>query len=145
MRRINRAADKEDIIKSLTSEATGVFREIWRLLLFSAILGFKSGRREPLANAGGGIDQQTFGNAPSWPGILYLMGLVETSSTEVLSSSEEAEAARIQLFEEYANGGLALLKERSMGADAGFDFVVGFITEHLDEGAASIPDLKISI
>src|SRR5207302_416297 len=43
MRRINRAADKEDIIKSLTSEPTGVFREIWRLLLFSAILGFKSG------------------------------------------------------------------------------------------------------
>jgi dnd system-associated protein 4 len=144
MRRINRAADKEDIIKNLTGP-TGVFREIWRLLLFAAVLGFKCGRREPLVNAGGGIDQQTFGNTPSWPGILHLMGLVETSSTKLFSSSEDTEIARIQMFEEYANGGLALLKERCVNTDAGFDFVVGFVTEHLNEETATKPDLKILI
>jgi len=142
MRRIQRAADKEDIIKSLTSESTGVFREIWRLLLFSAILGFKYGKRERLANPGGGIDQQTFGNTPSWPGILHLMGLVETSSTELLASSEEAEAARIQMFEEYANGGLALLKERSANTDAGFEFVADFVIEHLADTPTPTPNLN---
>ena len=70
------------------------------------------------------------------------MGLVETSSTELLASSEEAEIARIQMFEEYANGGLALLKERSANTDAGFEFVVDFVIEHLSNSAVPKPNLN---
>lgn len=147
MRRIHRAKDKEEIIQSLTHESTGAFKEIWRLLLFAAVLGFKLGKREALAevDTGRGIDQSSFGNSPSWPGILYLIGLVENSTTDLLASSEEAESARIQMFEEYANGGLSVLKERCGDAAAGFDFLVGFVSDHLNADSAPQPDLTIAI
>ena len=147
MRRIHRASDKEELIKSLTHESTGVFREIWRLLLFAAVLGFDSKRRTPLASvdAGRGIDQSTFGNSPSWPGILHLMGLVETNSTQLFASSDDSEMSRIQMFEEYANGGLEILSEIAAGREANFDFLVNFVTERLHEPTATAPDLKIEI
>src|SRR5688572_24780976 len=104
MKRVHRPADKERIIELLTSDGAGAFRELWRLLLFSAALGFKNGRREPLGEtqSGDAIRQELFGNSPAWPGILYLIGLVESGATEVLMATEEAEDQRIKNFEEYA-------------------------------------------
>src|SRR5262245_12324226 len=113
-KRIQRATDKKDIIEALTSESSGGFKEIWRVLLFAAMLGFKHERREPLSSVDSGeaIRQDSFGNSPVWPGLLYLLALVEKESSEALQASEESEELRITLFEEYANGGLALLKEK---------------------------------
>ena len=110
-RRIHRATDKEEIIAALTGSGAGLFREIWRLLLFAAQVGVKNRRRSPLAtiDTGRGIDQSTFGNCPSWPGILYLMAIAETESPEVLGSTAGAEDKRLTAFQEYANGGLAIL------------------------------------
>ncbi|MEQ1853363.1 MAG: DNA phosphorothioation-associated protein 4 [Chthoniobacteraceae bacterium] len=110
IRRIHRAKDKEPIIQKMIEEI-GVFREIWRLLLFAAVLGMKGGRRDALedVDSGKGIDQATFGNSRAWPGVVYLLSLVDSGNPSVLSDTSED--ARIQVFEEYANGGLALMKE----------------------------------
>jgi dnd system-associated protein 4 len=147
MKRIHRATDKKRIIDTLTSDGTAVFREIWRLLLFSAALGFKNRKREPLANvdSGDAIRQELFGNCPAWPGILYLIGLVETGGTDVLMATEEAEDQRIKAFEEYANGGLAILDEHFKSGNSNLDALLNFIQAQTAEIQTKNPNLQISI
>lgn len=147
IKRIQRASDKEDIIKLLTSDTFGAFREIWRLLFFAAMVGFKNSRREPLVSTGSGegIRQDSFANNPVWSGTLFLLGLVESSSTEVLRGTEEAEDERIKIFEEYANGGLAILKEEFEASNDSIDSLLYFIQSHTGGIPKSVPDLDISI
>jgi dnd system-associated protein 4 len=147
MKRIHRASDKKHIIETLTSDETAAFREIWRLLLFAAALGFRNGRREPLVSveSGDAIRQELFGNCPAWPGILYLIGLVETGGTEVLMATEESEDIRIKGFEEYANGGLAILEEHFKTGNCNLDSLLNFIQAQTVEIQTKKPDLQISI
>lgn len=114
MRRIQRSHDKEELVKQLTTGENAAFGEIWRLVLFAAVLGYKLGRREPLGqkDSGKAIMESYFANCPAWPGVLYLLGLVETQKTDVMGSSEDAENNLVSIFEEYANGGLAYLDEQ---------------------------------
>lgn len=146
MKRIRRATDKEDIIQLLMAEG-GLFREIWRLLLFAALLGHKQSRREELGDteAGRGIDQSSFSNNPSWPGVLYLLGLVETDATDVLCASEEAEDHRITVFEEFANGGLAILKEEFTARNCNLDTLLLFIETQASATPSKPVNLKIAI
>ncbi|WP_193211136.1 DNA phosphorothioation-associated protein 4 [Luteolibacter marinus] len=128
-KRIHRARDKEEVINELLNLKPQVFREIWRVLLFAASLGYSRDRRVPLAavEQGKGIDQATFGNCPSWPGILYILSLNQTQSEECLKAASEAEDLRVRVFEEFANGGLEIigecLKEGASGVDALIDLL----------------------
>jgi len=146
MKRILRASDKEDIIKSLTSDQLGVFKEIWKLLLFASQVGVKNGRREPLkaVDSGKGIDQSTFGNCPAWPGIIYLMALAESGNSRCLAGSSDEEEARISLFQEYANGGLSILRDFFADRPVDLDGLLAFIDSQREEYAAQ-PDLDLSI
>lgn len=146
MRRIYRASDKEDIIAALTSSKTGVFREIWRLLIFSAQVGIKTGKREQLrsVDSGKGIDQSTFGNCPAWPGMLYLIGLVEADSPDILSGSADAEEERLNAFQEYANGGLSVLSEHFADRVVDLDGLMAFIETQASRSTLD-PDLDLTI
>jgi len=146
MKRIQRANDKEEIIKALMSEQVGVFKEIWKLLLFAAQVGMRNGRREPLksVDTGKGIDQGTFGNCPAWPGVLYLISLVESGSSECLSGSSEAEDDRTSVFQEYANGGLSVLKEFFYNRPLDLDGLLSFISSQREESLRN-PDLELTI
>ncbi len=117
MRRIQRSQDKEELVKQLTTGENAAFGEIWRLMLFSAMLGYKLGRREPLGHkdSGKAMMESYFANCPAWPGVLYLLGLVEAQNTDVMIATEDAENRLLTIFEEYANGGLAYLNEQLRG------------------------------
>ena len=127
-------------------DQVGVFKEIWRLLLFAAQVGMKDGKREPLkaVDTGKGIDQTTFGNCPAWPGILYLMSLVETGQSECLGGASDVEDDRIVIFQEYANRGLTKLKEFFSDRNADLDGLLAFI-EIQRGSAAGLPDLELTI
>jgi dnd system-associated protein 4 len=146
IKRIHRSVDKEDLIKSLTSEQVGVFKEIWKLLLFAAQVGVSTKRREPINkfDFGKGIDQSTFGNCPSWPGIIYLLSLVETEKSDSLTGTPDAEDIRIAIFQEYANGGLSVMRDFFKDRPLDFDGVLAFIESNLTKPAAS-PDLEFTI
>jgi len=146
MKRIQRANDKEEIIKDLMSEQIGVFKEIWRLLLFAAQIGVRNCKREPLktVDTGKGIDQSTFGNCPSWPGILYLMALVESGSSECFAGSLEAEDERALVFQEYANGGLSILKDFFSSRPLDLDGFIAFIDSQREKCSLQ-PDLDLTI
>ncbi|HCX01851.1 MAG TPA: DNA phosphorothioation-associated protein 4 [Syntrophaceae bacterium] len=146
MKRIQRASDKEEIIKALMSDQVGVFKEIWKLLLFAAQVGVKNNTRTPLktADPGKGIDQTTFGNCPAWPGVLYLMTLAETQRSESLSGSQDAEDERVAVFQEYANGGLKLLQDFFAGRPIDLDGLIAFIETQREESVGKL-DLEILI
>ncbi len=117
MRRIQRAEDKEELVQQLTSGEQTCFTEIWRLVLFAAMLGYKIERREPLGHrdSGKAMMESYFANCPAWPGAVYLLGLVKTGSTGVMQSGETSENELLTIFEEYANGGLSYLEEQLRG------------------------------
>lgn len=146
MKRVQRASDKEEIIKSLMSEQVGVFKEIWKLLLFAAQIGVRNNARSLLkaTDAGKGIDQSTFGSCPSWPGVLYLMTLVETQDSTCLSGSPDAEDERISVFQEYANGGLAILQDFFAGRPIDLDGLLAFIETQREDSAGRL-DLELMI
>jgi dnd system-associated protein 4 len=144
MRRIHRAKDKEATIKALVDDL-GAFKEIWRILLFSASLGVKAKRREKLReiDSGKGIDQSTFGNSTAWPGILHLIALVEAQDATVLSDSSEE--GRITLFEEYANGGLSIIAEHFSTASLSLQSLIDLAERywHQPEVETLLVDLSI--
>ena len=137
---------KEEIIKLLMADKIGLFKEIWRLLLFAAQVGIKNKKRELLkaVDTGKGIDQTTFGNCPAWPGILYLMTLAESGSSDVLAGTTEAEDIRISIFQEYANGGLSILNDFFSDRTADLDGILAFI-ETQSEEKAKTPNLDLAI
>jgi dnd system-associated protein 4 len=148
VKRVLRSSDKEDLIEELMSPRIGVFREIWRLLLFAAQIGLKAKRREPLRSVetGKGIDQATFGNSPSWPGILFLMSLSETGDSGILAATPEGEDRRVQLFQEYANGGLTILREFFGSRTLDLDGFLSFIEiHHAQPTELSAPDMDLTI
>lgn len=144
-KRIHRAKDKETIISELTSSDFGVFKEIWRLLIFSASLGFSCGKRESLEaiDQGKGIDQATFGNCPTWPGLLYLLAINETQTEEVMRATEEAEDVRIRIFEEYANAGLSILREHFSKSDFDVTNLMELIVQSKQREESPKPNLSI--
>ena len=95
--------------------------------------------------SGDAIRQELFGNSPAWPGILYLIELVKTEDTEALMATEEAEDQRLKRFEEYANGGLAILDEHFKTANCNLDSLLNFIQSQTAESQVKKPDLQVSI
>lgn len=114
MRRIQRATDKESLVQTLTSGENPPFKEIWRLLLFAAAVGQSRGRREPLKNveSGKAIPANILSsNSNVWPGLQYLMALVDKDDASVLGGGDTLDDERLRLFEEFANGGLSIIQE----------------------------------
>jgi len=133
-RRIQRATDKEDVIKLLTQSPNAPFKEIWRLMLFAAMLGYREKQREPLQHidTGKGIDDRIFSNSPIWPGFLYLLSLACTGNADALSGSEESSEQRITLFEEFANGGLTILKDQLETGSYSLDALSHYVATNMD-------------
>lgn len=136
-RRIQRALDKEEMIKLLTQAPQSPFKEIWRLMIFAAVLGYKENRKEPLTevDTGRGIDDRIFANSPAWPGLMHLLALVATNNAEILSGAPNNEEKRITLFEEYANGGLSIIRERLESRSYSLDALCQFVASQVGNDA----------
>ena len=112
---INRSRIHEDMVQRLAmlklpAADRTLFPTIRELLCFAALLGYSEGRRIPLDRDAGveDVSYQQFerGDAED---LIYLIALAETKNAEILKDGEESRCAEI--FEEYANGGLQILRE----------------------------------
>ncbi len=112
---INRSRSHEDMVQRLAVHrppgASGtLFPTIRELLCFAALLGYSEGRRIPLDRDAGveDVSYQQFerGDAED---LIWLIALAETKDPEILKDGEEGRCAEI--FEEYANGGLQILRD----------------------------------
>jgi len=112
---INRSRIHEDMVQRLAmlklpgADRT-LFPTIRELLCFAALLGYSENRRIPLDREPGteDVSYQQFerGDAED---LIYLIALAETKDPEILKDGRESSCAEI--FEEYANGGLQILRD----------------------------------
>lgn len=119
---INRSRIHEEMVQRLAMEKLPgaertLFPTIRELLCFAALLGYSESRRIPLDRDKGveDISYQQFerGDAED---LIYLIALAETKDPEILKDGEESRCAEI--FEEYANGGLQILREAMLRGGA---------------------------
>jgi dnd system-associated protein 4 len=135
MRRIQRDSTFEELVRHFSAGEQPLFKEIWRLLLFSASLGYHLGEKKPISKSdtGKAMPETYFSNCPAWPGFLYLMGICETESADILKSGEEPEGMLIRAFEEYATHGLSVLSEASKQFDDPLDAVLDLIMTNVNQ------------
>lgn len=107
-RRVKRPKDKEELIQRLVGGPDGPFSEIRDALTFAAALGFKEGRRKPFTGSGGEIRWETFKNRR---GTEQLVGMLAVAEKDRDVVADNRFADQIEVFEEYANGGLEVLEE----------------------------------
>lgn len=98
--------DKEDVIAFLNDE--GPFKTRAAVIAFAAAYGYREGWREPFER-GKDIRWGVFQEE----GKSFVADLISAAEDDDLSiMRDERGADRRQIFAEYANGGLALLRER---------------------------------
>lgn len=120
--RIRVAKDKADLVKSLvvSDQTTGPFPTYADVMVFAAALGAKRKKRSPLGSIStkepGSIALEVFASR-GCDLILKLLAIAETKDAKILSLfDEKSEEKRIHIFEEYANGGLEILRDELRGA-----------------------------
>lgn len=120
MRSIYRNKAHAPLIQKLMLQdpKTGVkaFPTIKALQCYAALLGFDQKRREPFDRKDAeNIEWHTFNN-DGYTEYIYLIALAETKSINVLkydvenSLPADSEEDMVKIFEEYANGGFAILE-----------------------------------
>ncbi|MGK7905388.1 MAG: DNA phosphorothioation-associated protein 4 [Hormoscilla sp.] len=119
--KIKIAKDKADLVKALVdaSETTGPFQTYADAIAFAAALGAKRKKRSSLGAVAkkepGPIGLEIF-NSRGYDVMIKLLAIVESKDPKILSSGDpKYESERIQIFEEYANGGLEILREQFRG------------------------------
>ncbi len=120
--RIKVAKDKAELVRKLldTKETTSAFQTYADILVFAASLGIKNHKKVPLReisqNEPAPISLDVFiSRGYDW--VIKLIAVTDTQDPKILSDYEpDAEATRVKIFEEYANGGLERLREELRGA-----------------------------
>lgn len=120
--KIRVAKDKADLVKSLiiSKETTGPFQTYADVMVFAAALGARRKKRLPLEEISK-RDPLPIGIeifiSRGYEVAIKLLAIAETKDINILSPSDEnSEEQRIQIFEEYANGGLEILQEELRGS-----------------------------
>ena len=119
-KRIKIAKDKAKLVKDLKAadDTTGPFQTYVEVMLFAAALGAKRKKRVPLVEFSRDLDpirRDYFGNNKCEL-VINLLAISETKEHSILADNEKCDDERIQIFEEYANGGLEILQDELRGA-----------------------------
>ena len=119
--RIRVARDKAELVQMLVNGngSSGPFQTYADVLAFAAAFGAKSGKRVPLGTIStkepAPISLEIF-ISRGYDMAIKLLAIAETKDPKILLTSDpNAEAQRLQIFEEYANGGLENLQEKLRG------------------------------
>ena len=118
--RIRIAKDKADLVQALVddSEGKGPFQTYADVMVFAAAYGAKHNKRvliNVLAKEPAPISLEIF-ISRGYDTIIKLLAIAESNDPKILSAyTPEAEAKRVHIFEEYANGGLEKLREELRG------------------------------
>jgi dnd system-associated protein 4 len=120
--RIRIAKDKADLAQALTAskDTTGPFQTYADVVVFAAALGVHGKKRVPLGTISkkepAPIGLEIFVSR-GYDLVLKLIAIAETKDTKIISPSDAvAQEKRIRIFEEYANGGLEILRDELRGA-----------------------------
>lgn len=118
--RIKISKNKAELVKSLVDFGGGVgpFQTYADVIAFAATLGAKYNKRIPLniiSKEPAPISIEIFVSR-GYDTVIKLLAIAETNDPHILSLYDtDAENQRVQIFEEYANGGLEQLQEELKG------------------------------
>jgi dnd system-associated protein 4 len=122
MNRIRIAKNKTELVKALTQGDgnTGPFQTYADVMVFAASLGIKRKKRIPLEEVAK-RDPSPIGIEVFWSrgydSVIKLVAIADSKDINILSPTDEkAEASRVEIFEEYANGGLEVLEDELRGS-----------------------------
>ncbi len=120
--KIRVARDKAELVKSLVASAdnNSPFQTYADVMLFAATLGAKQHQRVVLGEISkkepGPISSDVF-IARGYDAVMKLIAIAATENINIITPDRaEFEQQRIQIFEEYANGGLEILAQELRGA-----------------------------
>lgn len=118
--RIKIAKDKAELVKALvaSNEKTAPFQTYVEVMTFAAALGAKHKKRVPLIEFTKTLDpiRRDYFRSNSCEFTINLLAFAETQDPKILADDEISDAQRINIFEEYANGGLEILQNELRGA-----------------------------
>jgi dnd system-associated protein 4 len=103
--RLRRPVDKEDVVQAIIDNQP--FATMAAALLFAAAVGYAHDRREPF-DKGQELLWEPFANAGAGP-FLDMLAAAVADEKDVLSVERDDD--RVLIFEEYANGGLAVIRD----------------------------------
>ena len=107
---VHRSKVYENTLQALGGANAKLFPTLRDALSFAAALGYRERRRLEFDEKAGREDiQSQIYNGNEAVDLIFAIGLAEAKSAEILKPDNEKEC--IKIFEEYANGGLAILTE----------------------------------
>ena len=135
--RVRRPAEHEEMLTELRDR--GIFKTYKDALVFAACLGFKRGRRVAFTKSGEPIDLQVFRGEFDET---VLNGLAVAERGEPSAMRRDAEEEKIRIFEEYACGGLEIIRHAIHAPGLEWEEgLIGLITQ--EQGAEKIlTDIK---
>jgi len=120
--KIRISKDKAELVKSLTTSENNAspFPTYADVMVFAAALGAKRKKRSPLGQVSkkdpGPINLDIFVTR-GYDVAIKLLAIADTKDAKILGSLDKAAPVkRIEIFEEYANGGLEVLRDELRGA-----------------------------
>jgi dnd system-associated protein 4 len=120
--KIKIAKDKAELIKSLTTSENNnsPFPTYADVVVFAAALGAKRKKRSPLGQISkkdpGPINLDVFVTR-GYDTAIKLLAIADTKDAKILGTLDQTMAEkRLEIFEEYANGGFEILRDELRGA-----------------------------
>ncbi len=87
-----------------------IFYAYYEVLIVAASIGFQRESRRKIDKTDKTIELYLFESFSGFNAIYYGIALAEEKNQDILQENEETQAKRFKFFEEYANGGLDILK-----------------------------------
>jgi len=116
--RVQISEDKAELVKALRDAegGTGPFQTYADVLAFAGMLGISRAKRVQLGKFSrkdpDAVPQDQFRNNLA---IISLIAAISTEELRILLPDEECDAIRVQIFQEYVNGGLEILQTELQG------------------------------
>lgn len=144
-RSIRKPRQHEEFLDQLTGEGRFLkneapFKHLYQVLVFAAIIGFKANYREALATGSGknAIDYSQMSSNDHFESLLSIFAVLKNKDDHTCLSGDNADV-RIEMFEEYACGGLTLLKQAQVGYGGSLrDYVEAEIVRELTSSASDL-------
>lgn len=129
--RIKKSEDYTTMLDNL--KKSGIFEKHTNTLIFAACLGFKRNDPKPVSNPGEPVRLGLFDDDYDEAVINAIAILEKNGDAMMLAKSKEQE--RIEIFERYAHGGLAILEREIFKSGQSWeDALISLILKEFEEG-----------
>lgn len=116
--RVQISEDKAEFVKALRGVGgeTGPFQTYADVMAFAAILGFNRNTRVSLGKVSRKDPDAVLQDQFRRPILIGLIAVTATQDPKILLDDDEHDLKRVQIFQEFANGGLEILQDELRGA-----------------------------